>query len=193
MLRERLLAMLAEDTRVRGELAAGRELYEGYAPRMAEVHLRNAREFEAIVAEHGWPGRTLVGEDGAHAAWVVLQHAIACPHLMRRCHILLAEAVSRGEAAPAHAAALEDRIRVFEQRPQRYGTQFDWDEHGRMAPLPLEDPARVNEYRRGVGLGPLEERLEQVRAELGHEPPPSDYQVRRRAALDWARSVGWLE
>jgi hypothetical protein len=184
--------MLDEDTHVREELVATGELYEGYAPRMAEVHLRNARELEAIVAEHGWPGRSLVGEDGAHAAWVVLQHAIACPHLMRRGHSLLQDAVSRGEADPAHAAALEDRIRCFEQRPQRYGTQFDWDQHGRMAPLPLEDPARVNEFRHGVGLGPLEERLEQVRAELGREPPPADYQARRRAALDWARSVGWL-
>jgi hypothetical protein len=185
--------MLDEDTRVREDLAATGELYDGYAPRMAEVHARHARELEAIIDEYGWPGRALVGDDGAHAAWVVLQHAIARPRLMRRGHLLLQEAVSRGEADPAHAAALEDRIRCFEQRPQRYGTQFDWDEHGRMSPLPLEDPARVNAYRREVGLCPLEERLEQVRAVLGRELPPADSQGRRRAALDWARSVGWLD
>jgi hypothetical protein len=27
------------------------------------------------VTEHGWPGRSLVGEDGAEHAWCLVQHA----------------------------------------------------------------------------------------------------------------------
>jgi len=75
-LREQLVAMAAEDARVRAELAATGELFRGYAPRMEDVHRRNARDLLAIVREHGWPGRTLVGEEAMHAAWLVLQHAI---------------------------------------------------------------------------------------------------------------------
>lgn len=41
-LKQRLVEMVAEDQRVRAELAATGELFQGYAPRMAEVHRRNA-------------------------------------------------------------------------------------------------------------------------------------------------------
>ena len=61
MLRQQLLAMAAEDARVRAELAATGELFRGYAPRMEDVHRRNARALLAIVGEHGWPGVALVG------------------------------------------------------------------------------------------------------------------------------------
>src|SRR5438309_8926559 len=83
-LREELLAMAAEDQRVRAELAADGSLFDGYHPRMAEVHRRNGDRLAAILDRHDWPGRGLVGEDGAAAAWLILQHAIGDPPLMRR-------------------------------------------------------------------------------------------------------------
>lgn len=184
--------MVKEDLRVREELAATGELFEGYHPRMEDVHRRNAEELKLIIESHGWPGRSLAGDDGAQAAWLILQHAIGNPALQRRCLPLLREAARSGEADPAHAAWLEDRIRVFERRPQRYGTHFDWDDEGRMSPCALEDPERVDEYRREVGLGPLAERIEQVRAETAGEPRPADLRKRREEMEAWARSVGWL-
>src|SRR5262245_59980624 len=129
-LRERLLAMAAEDQRVRAELAADASLFDGYHPRMEEVHRRNAAALVEIIAAHGWPGRSLAGEDRALAAWLILQHTIGDPPLQRRGLELLRHAVAAGEVAPIHAAMLEDRIAFFEGRPQRYGTQFDWDECG---------------------------------------------------------------
>src|SRR5437870_12291511 len=74
---------------------------------------------------------------------------------MRRGLTLLQGGASKGEVSPLNVAMLEDRIRTFEGRPQRYGTQFDWDEHGRLSPLPLEDPAGVDARRRATGPGPL--------------------------------------
>jgi hypothetical protein len=41
----------------------------------------------------------------------------------------------RGDAPALQAAMLEDRIRAFEGRPQRYGTQFDWDANGEPSPV----------------------------------------------------------
>ena len=58
----------------------------------------------AMIEEHGWPGNSLVGEDGSHAAWFILQHSIERPDLQRRCLPLLSTAVANGEAAPAQAA-----------------------------------------------------------------------------------------
>ena len=63
-LRRQLLEMVEEDQRVRAELAATGELFEGYAPKMAEVHRRHAQELETMIEQYGWPGKSLVGEDG---------------------------------------------------------------------------------------------------------------------------------
>src|SRR4051812_24269343 len=152
-LRAELLALAAEDQRVRAELTADGSLFDGYHPRMAEVHRRNAVRLAEILDRLGWPGKSLVGEDGAAAAWLVLQHAIGDPPLMRRGLALLG-GLAPGEVDPARLATLEDRVRAFEGRPQRYGTQYDWDETGQLGPLPIEDPERVDLLRRSVGLGP---------------------------------------
>ena len=90
---------------------------------------------------------------------------------------------------------LEDRIRSFEGRPQRYGTQFDWDEQGRLSPLPLEDPAGVDARRRTIGLGALAHDLRRRRKAIprGLERPPADWAARRRDMAEWLRQVGWRD
>ena len=191
-LREQLVAMAAEDARVRAELAATGELFRGYALRMEDVHRRNARDLLAIVREHGWPGRTLVGEEAMHAAWLVLQHAIGEPGVQRGCLPILREAAERGDATPAQVAYLEDRIAFFERRPQRYGTQFDWDERGMLSPWPIEDPEGVDARRAAVGLPPLADRIDQARRNAQGSVPP-DYGKRQAEMLAWSKSVGWVE
>jgi len=147
-----LSTMAEEDQRVRAELARDGHLYRGYHPRLAEVNSRNVERLQEIIEQRGWPGRSLVGERAARAAWLVLQHAIAFPAVMRSGLRLLSEAAARGEVSQAEVAMLEDRIRVLEGRPQRFGTQYEWDERGEMSPLPIEDPAGVDERRLALGL-----------------------------------------
>jgi hypothetical protein len=84
---------------------------------------------------------------------------------------------------------LDDRIRVFEGRPQRYGTQFDWDDAGRLTPLPIEDEAEVDARRARMGLDPLSEATARHRA--SGERPPADPAARRAAQDAWYREVGW--
>jgi hypothetical protein len=194
-LRDELLAMAADDQAVRARLAADGSLFQGYHPEMAAVHRRNGERLDAIIAAHGWPGRSLVGEDGARAAWLVLQHAIGAPSLQRRGLALLRAAAARGEVPAAEVAMLEDRICFYEGRPQVYGTQFDWDEHGDLSPWPIEDRARVDERRRSVGLPPLEEHTRRVRSGLADAPRPTPEQIRQRRAEAeaWSRAAGWRD
>lgn len=189
-LKRRLINMVEEDRQVRAELAATGELFQGYAPRMAEVHRRNAQELQAIIERFGWPGKSLVGDEGAHAAWFILQHAIGNPELQRKCLPILKEAVIRQEAEAAHVAYLEDRICFYERRPQRYGTQFDWDEDGQMSPWKLQDAMKVDEFRQSVGLEPLSEKIEQVRQGTEGEIAP-DFNQKQEEMEAWAKSVGW--
>src|SRR5688572_23775793 len=121
--RQQLLDHVAEDERVRAELAADGTLFKGYNARMREVHERNAAVLDAYLTAHGWPGFHLADRDGAEAAWRIAQHAIGMPAFQRRCLKLLRAAVGRGDAEAQHAAYLDDRIAFNERRPQKHGTQ----------------------------------------------------------------------
>jgi hypothetical protein len=188
-----LLRMAEEDRCVRTELAAEGSLFGGYHPRMREVHDRHANRLAELLNEHGWPGEPLVGAEAAIAAWLVVQHAIARPGLQRRALLALTAAADRGEVPRWQPATLEDRIRAFEGRPQRYGTQLDWDAEGRLSPLPVEDPDRLDERRKAAGLPPLAEVLvERCRTALQEgERPPSNPAVFRADQDRWLREVGW--
>jgi hypothetical protein len=194
-LREELLTMAAEDGAVRERLVADGALFDGYNPLMAIVHRRNGDRLAEIVEGHGWPGRSLVGDDGADAAWLVVHHAIGDPALQRRCLPLLEAAAARGDVPAWHPATLLDSIRFQEGRPQVYGTVFHWDDHGVMAPSAIEDEAGVDMRRALVGLPPLAEQGVTVReaAVIEGDVAPADPRARRREAEAWAHSVGWRE
>jgi hypothetical protein len=192
-IREELLAMADEDQRVRAELVATGALFEGYHPRMRAVHERHASRLAQIVAEHGWPGEREVGADGAEAAWLIVQHAIAQPEFQRQALSMVSAAAARGEVPGWQVAKLEDRIRTLEGRLQCYGTQFDWDAAGQLSPLPIEDRAGVDARRRVLGLPPLNEEIAAQRnaARQRGERPPADWQARQREQDAWLRDVGW--
>lgn len=208
-IRVELLEMARGDLTLREDLTRDGSLFQGYHPRMEALHQRHATRLAALIDAHGWPGRSRVGRDGARAAWLILQHAIGNPPLMRRGLTLLQGGVREGEVSALEVAMLEDRIRTFEGRPQRYGTQFDWDEHGRLSPLPLEDPAGVDARRRAIGLGPLDQDIRRRRAatarrrERGRgrgrgrgtraERPPANWAARQRDMETWLRQVGWRD
>jgi hypothetical protein len=195
LLREELLSMAADDGAVRDRLVEDGSLFDGYNPLMAIVHRRNGDRLSEIVDAHGWPGISLVQEDGAAAAWLVLKHAIGDPALQRRCLPLVQAAAAMGEVPAWQPATLLDGLCFYEGRPQVYGSMFDWDEHGEMVPWPIEDAEGVDRRRQAVGLPPRAEHIESVRAaaRAEGEPPPADPVARRREAESWARSVGWRE
>jgi hypothetical protein len=155
-LRQELLAMRAEDLRVRTELDEADELGGPYVPRMEEVHVRNAARLRELIALNGWPAEDIAGEDGAKAAWFIVQHAIGEPDFQRKALTRIQGCVAESRVPAWHAAYLEDRIAMHEARPQRFGTQWmDEPTDGRARPWKLADPDRVNELRASVGLGPL--------------------------------------
>lgn len=142
--RAALLEAKAEDQAVRDE--SKRTDSEATRARFRASSKRSVELMRKIVAEHGWPGRSLVGPDGAMAAWVLAQHLDEEPALQRQCLGLLERAVADGEADAESLAYLTDRVLVNEGKPQRYGTQ------GNGA---AGDVSRVNANRKVVGLPPL--------------------------------------
>jgi hypothetical protein len=186
-LRRELLAMVALDMEVREDLIRRGVLYDGYHAEMEAVHVRNASRLKQILSELGWPVPEIVGFDGAEAAWLIVQHAIGDPPFQRQCLRLLQDAAEAGTVPLWQPAMLEDRIRMFEGRPQVYGTQLETGSDGKVRPYLLEDPQDVEQRRRRVGLEPLGDRL----ARETPSPTPADPERFHREYQAWLLRVGW--
>lgn len=188
--RHQLLAMRAEDLRVRQELLESGELGGAYVPRMEAVHVKNAARLRALIAAHGWPAEDIAGTDGAEAAWLIAQHAIGEPEFQKHVLTLLHKCAAAGRTPAWHAAYLEDRIAMYEDRPQRFGSQWmDGPRDGRLRPWKLADPEHVNDLRASVGLAPLP-----PIPSPGPELPEAQQQIIRENARwwqEWLASKGW--
>ena len=122
-----------------------------------------------VITDVGWPGKSLVGADGAQAAWLLAQHADKDPAFQRQCLDLLAAAVERGEATVVQRAYLTDRVLLHEGKPQEYGTQAIARD-GQFVARNLRDPDHVDERRASAGRSPLAGYL--ARMAESHQPQP---------------------
>jgi len=169
-LRAELLEMERVDRSVRANLVERGELHAGgYHPEMEAVHRRHNARIRAILEARGWPGRSLVGEDGCRAAGFVVQHAILDLDLQRRGVALLTEAVAKREAEPFMLAMLTDRVLMQEGKAQIYGSQYIGAKEGGVEPWPIADPENVDERRRAVGLPSLAENTARLNAQQRQE------------------------
>jgi hypothetical protein len=107
-----------------------------------------------VIAQHGWPGRKLVGSAASEAACRLLQHVDSPPAFQRRCLRLLREAAERGDVPLRHVAYVTDAMRVREGRKQLFGTKFR-KENGELVPYPIEKEAELEARRKQMQLEPL--------------------------------------
>lgn len=169
-LRDELLAMLVQDQAVRTGVAppGDHRTADELAADWDETDRRHNARMAEIFDEFAWPGWRLVGSDGAFAAWVLVQHADLDLALQERGLELMGAAVDAGDADPSDHAYLVDRVRVANGEPQVYGTQWGSDAAGNPQPrTPIEDEALVDIRRAEVGLGTIEEYLEELASYVG--------------------------
>ena len=116
----------------------------------------NEREVLQIIEERGWVGRSVVGGQANMTLWLVIQHA---PLETQEKYLpLLQESVKKGESSGSHLALLEDRILMRNGKPQKYGSQITSDpQTGKSMVYEIADPEYVNQRRKEVGLGPIQE------------------------------------
>lgn len=187
-LRDELVAMRAEDLRVRAGLLESGELGKGYAPRMEAVHRKNAARLREIIAERGWPDAELVGDAGTLAAWFIAQHAIGEPGFQRYALTLVQEKVRQGKVPAAQEAFLYDRIAMYEGRPQRYGTQYLPAPDGQDRRWITEDPEHLNDRRAQMDMPPAADDPPAT------EPTPetrAEYEEWLRGYERWLQETGW--
>jgi hypothetical protein len=103
---------------------------------------------------HGWPTIGEVGEKGAQAAWIIVQHSDHDYTFQKDCFELMTRSWEENHknVNRAYIATLEDRININAGKPQRFGTQWDRDESGKLYLQPIKDETKMKRLRKEYGL-----------------------------------------
>jgi hypothetical protein len=106
-----------------------------------------------VVKKVGWPTISLVGKDGAQAAWQLLQHSDDDLSFQAHCLELMKQLPS-GEIMLRNIAYMEDRVRKGQGKPQLYGTQYAKAD-GKAVDIKIEDVENLDKRRLSMGLKPF--------------------------------------
>lgn len=182
------IELAARDLGLREQLLKEGKLFGGYNPEMEALQMANGKILQDHIAKHGWPDEELESK----AAWLVLAHAVSMPDLQQRAVKFFRD--NPGLVPPQMVAMLEDRVLVFLGKKQKYGTQFDWDEHGELSAYPIEDPENIDAVRAEVGLNSLAQRTLELRehARIEGETAMQDRDQYLLERLQWMVKVGWI-
>jgi hypothetical protein len=123
---------------------------------LQRVDAYNLGRLKHVIVQDGFPTVALVGHDGVDAAWLLAQHADSDPDLQATVLAALNKKGVPSDLDLGRIAMLTDRVLIHQGKKQRYGTQFE-QRDGELQPMPIEDAAHVDERRRSVGLGLLQD------------------------------------
>ncbi|MBW1294064.1 DUF6624 domain-containing protein [Aquimarina litoralis] len=113
------------------------------------------KEVSAIIDAYGWLGISDVGRLGNTTLWAVLQHGSIAAK--QKYAPLLKASVLKKESQAIHYARLIDRMLINSNKPQLYGTQFNYDTKGDPFFLPVKHPEYINKRRKELGLTSIED------------------------------------
>lgn len=192
-----LIERANHDLAVRQQLIEADKLSGGYNPDMEVVHLNNARWLQKLIEQIGWPAQEQVGEEASQAAWLIVQHAISLPDLMKQALALMEAQQTTRTIDLVNLAFLADRIAMYTDQPQLYGTQFVSDEQRQLVPHQLDGSIdQVNQRRQQLGLNTVEERLAELTKQFSVEQnkmsTAADWRAERESYDAWRKRVGWI-
>jgi hypothetical protein len=160
---------------------------KGYDKTMQAIHEENAQFLEEVLQTVKLEDLLSSSKDIADGVFIMIQHAISKPQFMKRMVKLLQQGPNPN---PVYLAYLDDRIRSFQRQPQRYGTQYDYDEHGRMSMYWTVDSIdTLNQRRSSIGLSSIQEN----ETRFIHQPKlsPKEAQKYLLEQHQWLVKTGW--
>jgi hypothetical protein len=126
---------------------------KGSVTTIRSVDAKNQAALKSIISKYGWPTVSLAGKDGAHAAWLLAQHADQDPKFQER--VLELMRATGDDVEQRDIAYLTDRVMVKKQGKQFYGSQFFKDQKGNLVPRPIVNIKGLDERRKRMGLEPF--------------------------------------
>lgn len=156
-LRDELLKMRDVDQQARERCAkgGGDEQIKCLVETLEKIDKPNTARLNEIFNQYGFPGERLVGKEGVRSFLILLQHA-SDETLRRKSLKPITKAFKRREIPPQDYANFVDRLLVRQNKPQIYGSNFDFKD-GKLVMSQVEDRKNLDKRRRKIGLPTIEE------------------------------------
>ena len=120
--------------------------------KFAKEDHRNQELVISIIEKCGMPTLNEVSQKHMNAIWLGLQHTTE--KYRKKYFPQIEKAVKNGDLSKQQYALMKDRILMDEGKPQIYGSQI---KNGKL--YKLENPETVNERRKKMGMGTIEDYL----------------------------------
>jgi hypothetical protein len=131
---------------------------------MQKTDTENTLYLKNLVATHGWTDVNRFGANTSNAAFFIVQHSGDVALMQAVLPEIEKDVKAKHLDAQAYAF-LYDRTQIMVGKKQRFGTQIGVTEDGNLLVLALEDTARVEIFRKEIGLFPLSQYFEIVKAQ----------------------------
>ncbi|MDF1697798.1 MAG: hypothetical protein P1U56_18265 [Saprospiraceae bacterium] len=125
-----------------------------YGELQKKLDKENLRKIDFIIKHHGYPGRNLVGTEYEDVAFLIIQHSDSTT--IEKYIDVVKNAVDNKILKPRAYAYLVDRLAVWKNEPQIYGTQYH-TVNGERVIYPIKDTEQVNKERYKMGIGRLDQ------------------------------------
>ncbi|WP_224491263.1 DUF6624 domain-containing protein [Robertkochia flava] len=140
-----------------------KKAWEIFKEKRDSIGLANQKRIKDLFEQYGFLGVEKIGEAGATAFWLPIQHADNDIPFQQEILEAMEKEIENGNADKYHYAMLEDRINVNLNQPQRFGSQVTYNEVGQAIPkFGLADSASVDSLRKEFSLPALKEYYNQM-------------------------------
>lgn len=173
------------DQMVRGALIAsfrGTGLFTGFddlqlniardmlSQQMAKIDAANSKFLGGLIASHGWPKISEVGDEAAHDAWLLIQHADGDPALQLAALTQMEALLDNQDVSAKDYAYLYDRVMLKIAGEQRYATQFECRDGSRVPQTLESNIESADRYRAAAGMETVAQNLARMRDNYGACP-----------------------
>lgn len=152
----RMIYLAARNRQPHNSIAEAEALKE-----MQRVDKINQEQICQILDTRGLVGKEKVG-NAVGTFWTIIQHSDL--ETQKKYLPLFQAGAQKGDITQEGVAMMEDRINMFEGKPQRYGSQLTDDGKGGWVVYQLQDASRVDEWRQAIGMEPLDDYLKRMNA-----------------------------
>ncbi len=133
-----------------------------FQTRFKQIDKENTEDLKKLLNIYSWFVISKFGEEADNNAWIIVQHADEQPDFQKQVLVVLEKLYKDNETSGRNYAYLFDRVAASFSDPkqrklQRYGTQGSCVGPGKWEPIPMEDPAQVDQRRADVGLSTMAE------------------------------------
>ena len=156
-LRDELFKMRDVDQQAREQCARGNgdEQVKCLVETLEKIDKPNTARLNEIFNQYGFPNKKLVGKEGVQSFLILLQHT-SDESLRQKSLKPITKAFRRKEISPIDYANFVDRLLVHQNKPQIYGSNFDF-KNGKLVMSKVKNPKKLDKRRRKIGLPTIEE------------------------------------